>query len=162
MLDALTEIQRSRALWKLEIRARNREESLSVRAYRAAQRDAVKADQATLKYFEDREILESQMNRHARWSKRLEISPLHIDLVSDDQRRKRLYSRKEEIRKRAVSAMDHMNRGVNATVLEDSVVHSPLDMVELRKAKRHLLEQVRHLRAMKDVERTNMRMSMIL
>ena len=66
-------IDRERSMRRLELGSRNREESCRVRAYQLAQREAVQADQTALKYFEQREVIESLESRRLRWRKNFEF-----------------------------------------------------------------------------------------
>ena len=153
----LDKMQRARSLRRLQSSSRNREESLRVMAYRAAQRDAVKANRLTLKYFEDQETHSWTRSRLRRWEQKLHLSPLSIDLLNDDDQRAILLSRQEERRKRSMSAESTHSRQAEAVAMSEGVESSFLVMGNLRRAKRELLSQSKQLRAMRDVERTNAR-----
>ena len=153
---ALLESQRSRAIRKLDIGSRTREESERVHVLRSAQKEVTKADQLFQRYFEEKEIVASCKSRRHRWATKLSTSPLKENLVEEDIRRTKVHALTSQRRKRSESAQSDINKRVTSLVMEDSINNSPLEMRELRRAKRELLFQAKYLRAMKDVEKSTL------
>jgi hypothetical protein len=151
---ALLESQRARAIRKVEIGSRTREESEKVQFLRHAEKEVAKADQLFRRSLEEKEISASLRSRMDRWKLRLLDSPLKANLVEHDIRRSRLQAKEEERRKRSASAKSDLDRKLTSIVMGDSLDNSPLEMTRLRRAKRELLFQAKYLRAMRDVERS--------
>ena len=152
---------RERSMRRLEQAARNRDESARIRALKDAEREAARADQMALKYFEGREITESLECREERWNKRLQTSPLAIDLTAESDKRARSRMRSQEANKRSQSLESSLKHSIETTVLSQGLMDNPIEMAELRREKRELLLQFKQLKAIRDVERTNSRIFQI-
>jgi len=151
------EMSNNRFVHRLETASRNRDESLRIRVSRQLEHDAVRAEQENLRMREHTELSESWKRRRRRWQQKLLKSPLSVDLLSEDkERRSRLLRQSESLRSFSVEK-EGLDSDIRDAALEATVADEPVEMGELRNLKRELLLQLRQLRAMRDVERTNSR-----
>ena len=133
---------------RIEIASRTRHESEKIREYRDAQRNAVRTDQLTVKYFEDQEILSSHLSRRRRWEQRLGSSPLAQDQVS---------ACRHVVDVNSIDKTD-IGEEMHAALLNEMIFENPGDLHQLRLMKRELAFHCRQLKAMKDVDRVNSRL----
>ena len=92
---------------------------------------------------------------------KLRISPLAIDLVQEDIERSRQEQLSHEAKLRSGSVESSLNREIRSTVLSQDLLDDPIQMAQLRREKRELIQQFKQLRAIRDVERTNSRIYQI-
>jgi hypothetical protein len=151
------DVSRDRFMRRIDIASRNRDESLRLRVSRKLEHDAVRANLAQLKSIEHKEVAQSLMKRRLRWREKLVSSPLSIDLMKEDRARLSRLKREEEAHKRFVDQKAKLDNKIEQAALDASIEEVPIEMGLMRHRKRDLLLQLRQLRAIRDVERTNSR-----
>ena len=151
------DVPRDRFMRRMDIASRNRDDSLRIRVSRQLERDAVRAKHEQLKSVEYQEAVQSVMKRRLRWREKLVSSPLSVDLLKEDSDRLLRLKREEEAHKTFIDQKAEIDSSIQQAALDASIEEEPIEMGVMRHRKRDLLLQLRQLRAMRDVERTNSR-----
>ena len=130
---------------------------MRIRVARQIELDKVRSDQQVLKSKDYKELSDSLKKRRKRWKDKLSKSPLSVNLLEEDRNRLQRLDRESECRRCFSLEKTKLDSDIHEAAVEATISDEPVGMGELLNRKRELLLQLRQLRAMRDVERTNSR-----
>ncbi len=142
---------------RIESASRNRDASLRIRVARSIELDSLRKELDFQKQKDCKELADSSKNRRKRWREKLAKSPLSVNLVEEEKNRGHRLELESQRHRCFTSEKTRLDSDIQEAAIEATMVDEPVGMGELRNRKRELLLQLRQLRAMRDVERTNSR-----
>jgi len=123
------------------------------------EREATRKAFADISLCENKEISDSYAMRLKRWKQKMRNSPLGVDLVQEDKERRSRIDRFLRGSNRTWSEVHKIDKHIEQVVIEQEYLENPMVMSKLRREKRDLLVQLHQLRAMRDVEKSNSRIT---
>lgn len=151
---------RARTLKKLKLSAESNKETLRLFSLRAAQRDQIKAKNASeLEDFYSAKA-RHQRDRNLRWSTRNRKSPFAVDLVAEYQTCEEELQVKNCLDARRKALMKSHVATAHSAIFNRAVMKDT-ELEALRAEKRQLFLQEKRLRALHDVGKWQMRSSMV-
>lgn len=153
--------ERERVIRRLHHNAKARERAKKLQGTVNAQCDHLK--QTFLKEHQEfiQELLDTQRQRVGRWSEKMQGSPLSVDQWAEDQRIFELNRIRDKQEQQKRKLMERRLREAHNTIVQRATAERD-ELEELRTERRLLVENKKQLKALKDVERTNLRALKVL
>lgn len=152
---------RDRLIHRLEMCARAREETTKIMSLRFAERDHVKTENKREFTAHVQKIQAASRDREERWTRKLQRSPFAVDLVAENQRIDEENHVRGHMEQRRQRILTRRNRDAHDAIFKRATAETD-ELEQLRAEKRLLLENEKHLKALKDVEKSNARTAQIL
>jgi hypothetical protein len=138
-----------------------RDESTRINSYRLEEREAFKQYSVAQKSeLQQRRIAHSR-ERERRWNERLAKSPFRAALADEYERIDRENRLREEVTQRRAQLESVRARTAHNGIFRQAVAGGSV-LEGLRREKRDLIQAEKHLRALRDVDKTNARTAQIL
>eukprot|EP00441_Pelagodinium_beii_P041474 CAMPEP_0197648128 /NCGR_PEP_ID=MMETSP1338-20131121/27570_1 /TAXON_ID=43686 ORGANISM="Pelagodinium beii, Strain RCC1491" /NCGR_SAMPLE_ID=MMETSP1338 /ASSEMBLY_ACC=CAM_ASM_000754 /LENGTH=192 /DNA_ID=CAMNT_0043222071 /DNA_START=55 /DNA_END=633 /DNA_ORIENTATION=+ len=153
--------ERDRLLRRMEHNARARERAQRMNGVLTAKRTAVK--EAFLQEHSDfrRTYLDTMAERTQRWTAKTQESPFHLDLWDEDERKYHANMQMNVVAQRKQKLAEIRQREAYDTIQRKATSERD-ELSELRTERRILVENMKNLKAIHDVNKSNTRAAKVI